>query len=241
MTDLVEKVKTGLARVFGLSGQNKGPEDHAELPITDKNVGTVEVNKALKMYLFPALRQYGFTKTKGKRCYKCNKSSVFVVSVEAVGKHFSDVTGFTPSSFMCTLGIYFPFVINKYDPEGKGIEYDKDGMQIGISLHQSLRLENFVLSKQNSRRGIDNPAETARKDVWWVERDGSNAEDMVLDLVAAFQATAPEWFAIYEDLETAFHEIEKERDCPSKFEKLYYMAKELKNDAMAEHYKAKMS
>lgn len=45
----------------------------------------------------------------------------------------------------------------------------------------------------------------------------------------------------HEDLEIAFHEIEKERDCPGKFEKLYYMAKELKNEAMAEHYKAKIS
>ena len=90
---------------------------------------------------------------------------------------------------MCTLGVHFPFVINKYDPEGKGIEYDKDGLPIGISLHQSRRLECFDFSKQKSRRGIDNPAETARKDVWWVERDGCNAGDMVLDLVAAFQTT----------------------------------------------------
>ena len=74
-----------------------------------------------------------------------------------------------------------------------------------------------------------------------MERDGSNAEDMVLDLLAAFEATGPKWFATYEDLEIAFHEIEKERDCPGKFEKLYYMAKELKNEAMAEHYKAKIS
>lgn len=205
-----------------------------------KAVGTAEVNKALKKHLFPEIRQLGFTKFKGKKCYKYNESSVFVVSVEAVGKHFSDVTGFTPSSFMCTLGVYFPFVINKYDPEGEGIEYDKDGLPVGISLHQLLRLENFDFSKQKCRRSIENPANTTRKDVWWVEHDGSNAEDMVLDLVAAFQATAPEWFVTYEDLETAFHEIEKERDCPGKFEKLYYMAKELKNEAMAEHYKAKM-
>lgn len=241
MTDLKEKVKTGLARVFGISGQKKGTDDRAESPETSKNIGNAEVHNALKMHLFPTVRQYGFTKIKGKRCYKYNKSSVFVVSVEAVGKHFSDVTGFSPSSFMCTLGVYFPFVINKYDPDGRGIAYDKDGLPIGISLHQSLRLENFAFSKQKVRRGINNPAETDRKDVWWVERDGTNAEEMVLDLVAAFQATAPEWFATYEDLETAFHEIEKERDCPGKFEKLYYMAKELKNEAMAEHYKAKMS
>ncbi len=217
------------------------PEASVTNEISVKAVGTAEVNKALKRHLLPIVRQHGFSKIKGKSYYKYNKSSVFVVSVETVGKHFSDVTGFTPLSFMCTLGVYFPFVINKYAPDGEGVEYDKDDLPIGIYLHQSLRLENFDFSKQECRRGVNNPAETARKDAWWVERDGSNAEDMVLDLVAAFQAIAPEWFATYEDLETAFREIEKERDCPSKFEKLYYMAKELKNEAVAEHYKARMS
>jgi hypothetical protein len=228
-------------KLIRLLWKQSEPEANVTKDIGVKAAGTAEVHNALKCHLFPIIRQHGFTKIKGKSCYKYNKSSVFLISVEAVGKHFSDVTGFTPSSFMCTLGVYFPFVVNKYDPEGEGIEYDKDGLPAGICLHQSLRLENFDFSKQKCRRIIDNPANATRKDVWWVERDGSNAEEMVLDLLAAFQATAPEWFATYEDLETAFHEIEKERDCPGKFEILYYMAKELKNEAMAEHYKAKMS
>jgi len=244
MINLNEKIKNGLGTILGISIQSKEPEKVEESTATSaypsKSVGTSEVNKALKKHFFPVARQSGFTKVKGKSCYKYNKSSVFVVSVEAVGKHFSDVTGFTPLSFMCTLGVFFPFIINKYDQEGTGVGYDKDGLPVAFPLHQSLRLQNFNFSKQ-ARHGIANPAESDRKDVWFVERDGSNVEDMVHDLLQAFEANAGHWFTTYENLELAFKEIEKERDCPGKFEKLYYMATELQNEALEALYKAKMS
>ena len=67
--------------------------------------------------------------------------------------------------------------------------------------------------------------ERDRKDIWWVEPDGSNAERVALDIAATLALDGLPWYSQASNLQTALASTEGERDCFIKFTKAALIAK----------------
>ncbi|NHM33577.1 hypothetical protein [Neobacillus terrae] len=75
---------------------------------------------------------------------------------------------------------------------------------------------------------LDNPAEKKRNDIWWIDPDGSNIEEVINNIKQSFLSDGLVWFLKNTDLKTAFKEIESEHDSFNKFYKARYFAEHLK-------------
>jgi len=86
---------------------------------------------------------------------------------------------------------------------------------------------------------LSNPAERARRDIWWFERDGSNIEETIEDIALRFVSEGKPWFDRYTDLSKTLADIEAERDCYNKFYKAEHFAKQLGLEAKHNMYAQK--
>jgi len=106
------------------------------------------------------------------------EDSVWIFQTRAVGSYFSECTGFPPASITSSLGIFFLDF-----PMTTAPEIDGDGLPIPKvnQCHVRYSLEN--MADQIVMRSPDMSAvERRRKDIWWVEPDGSNAAMVVEDI-----------------------------------------------------------
>lgn len=86
---------------------------------------------------------------------------------------------------------------------------------------------NCILDQSKYTNHLDNPAERERKDIWWIESDGSNVEEVIADIKQSFLNDGLKWFKEYQDINTAFTEIENGHDSYNKFFKASYFAEHL--------------
>ena len=94
-----------------------------------------------------------------------------------------------------------------------------------------------TLDQSTLKKVLFNPANRKRKDIWWIEKDGSNVEEVVNNIKDAFLKQGVSWFKKFNDLRLALREIEKERDCYNKFYRAVYFAKQLRNKPKLNKYK----
>lgn len=83
---------------------------------------------------------------------------------------------------------------------------------------------------------LDNPAERDRNDMWWVESDGSNIEEVIEDIGKSFTEDGLNWYINNTDLETAFTNIENQHNGYNKYYKAKYFAEYLKHKAKIDMY-----
>lgn len=181
------------------------------------------INKAFRGHLSPALRTAGFEKVDARNGWAWKKDCIWVLTVRAVGSYFSAVTGWPPSSVGVSLGAYYPFI-----PRPKPVKNDKDGRLIPAEYecHMRSHLERRLL-QDNRVTILNNPAERSRQDLWWIDRDGANADEVALDIVGVFTEIALPWFDKCADLEIALSAVEAERDHLDKFVLAAYLAGKL--------------
>jgi hypothetical protein len=72
-----------------------------------------------------------------------------------------------------------------------------------------------------------NPAERNRKDIWWIEPDGSNAASAAADIASALTRQGIPWFKAHSNLVAALSEVESSRDCFVKFDTAALLAREV--------------
>lgn len=196
-------------------------------------IGSLEINKVIRKILTPTLKENGFTKVNTRHNWAFIDHCIWVLDIAAVGKYFSDVTGWPPMSIHVELGIYYDFL----PPENSDIKTGSKG-ELLPKVHQcQLRNDLFCnIDQANYTSHLNNSAEADRKDIWWIETDGSNIEEVISDIKHSFLNSGLDWFCKYTDLETAFNEIEKEHDSYNKFYKAKYFAKHLKDYAKFNEY-----
>ena len=85
---------------------------------------------------------------------------------------------------------------------------------------------------------LSNPAERKRKDIWWLESDGSNADEVANDIAAGVAEMAVPWFREFSDLSHTLSVIEAGRDSFNKFSLAYHLASRLERTDLADKYKA---
>jgi hypothetical protein len=193
-----------------------------------------DINKLLRRYLSPILRDNGFSKVSARKAWGWRDKCVRVLLVRAVGNHFSQVTGWPPMSVCVWAGVYYDFIpFNGHLPPGldeKGrLAPDVSSCHLTLDLLCSLDQSQFT-------HQLFNPAEHERKDIWWLEPDGSNMVDVVENITLNFVDQGIPWLRRYTDLELAFADVELERDCYIKYYRASYLAKELGLEAKYKFY-----
>jgi hypothetical protein len=72
--------------------------------------------------------------------------------------------------------------------------------------------------------------------LWWIERDGGNAEDVAADIAGSLMQQGLHWYAQMTDLPRALQAVEQERDCFVKYARAFFLAKELGDTARTATY-----
>jgi len=196
-------------------------------------IGSPEINKVIRKFLSPVLKGNGFEKVNTRHNWGWKDHCIWVLDITAVGKYFSDVTGWSPMSVYVELGIYYDFV----SPKDGEIKIGTKGELLPKSHQCQLQRQLYCsLDQSKYTKDIDNPAEKERNDIWWIQPDGSNIEEVISDIKQDFITNGLKWLKKNTDLETAFIEIEKKNNSFNKFYKAKYFAEHLNDNAKLNEY-----
>lgn len=190
------------------------------------------VNRALRTSVTPVLREAGFEKVDARNAWAWRGDTTLVFNVRSVGRYFADVTGWSPASVGVWLGIHFLFAGQP------GVKLSDKGQPLPAEhqCHMRNQLERTV-EQPERLRFLTNPAEVRRTDLWWVEPDGSNAEEVATDIAAQVRAVALPWYEENSGYSTALANVEQERDCFNKFVLAAHLARRAEAPEKYESYK----
>lgn len=181
------------------------------------------INKSLRKHVSPVLREAGFEKVDARNGWAWKPDATLVVSIRAVGRYFGEVTGWPPSSVCVWLGANYSFMPYlrplKLDPAGRVLPSEHE---CHMRSHVERRLE-----QEGRIKTLSNAVEKKRRDIWWFDSNGGNAEEVARDIAECFQNQAVPWFARCLDLDAAFRSIESERDCFTKYVRAAHLAKRI--------------
>ena len=178
------------------------------------------LNKPLRKYVASILRDNEFQYADARNAWRWEENCILVFNIRAVGNYFSQVTGWPPGSLNAGLGVFYTF-----GPQHPQVKIDDRGRlrpQVHLC-HMRSHLQ-CSLDQVDHVRHLMNPAERARTDIWWVEPDGSNAEDVAIDIASSISGQAFSWFNECSNLERALAIVESTRDCFNKFSKAALLA-----------------
>jgi hypothetical protein len=184
------------------------------------------INKSLRKHVAPVLKSAGFEKVDWKA------DCVWVFNIRAVGSYFSEVTGWPPSSVCVWLGLSYDFI-----PQPDSVQRDALG-RVRPAEHLCQLRSKLQRRKAGGRCSstLRNPGERNRRDIWWLEPDGSDADEVAIEIAQLVTEDALPWYTRCTNLELAFADIETERDCLNKYVRAAYLAKRLKRTELAAKY-----
>ena len=84
-----------------------------------------------------------------------------------------------------------------------------------------------TIDQQDRTISLANTAERVRKNIWWIDPDGSNVSEVVPDIASSLISQGLPWFERLSDLKTALNEVESQWDCYSKFRAAKYFSNHL--------------
>ena len=156
-----------------------------------------EIKKAIHKTLDPIMKKERFHRN-DRTYYKQVDNLVFVLGTEAVGAHFSTVTGWPSYAFSVSEGIWVdgisPAIVKQYPKKDKNgiyipkifntfhINMKSDNVRYGIER----RMENPYMNLA-ADLGITNPAEKSRRDFWIMPADESQQVDFLVELQEVIQ------------------------------------------------------
>jgi hypothetical protein len=169
------------------------------------------------------LRDAEFQKVDARNGWHWRDEVVLVFNIRAVGRYFADVTGWPPGSVGVWLGVFYTF-----GPAWTSIRLDKRGRAQPAEYDCHMRSHFECNLDQNQRlQSLANPAERRRKDIWWVDPGGGNAEEVASDIAVSLLNKGFPWFSQVCNLETALALVEGEHDCLNKFVRAAFLAYKL--------------
>lgn len=192
------------------------------------------LNKPLRKLVAPILREAGFQQVDARNGWSWRNDLIWVFNIRAVGNYFSGVTGWPPGSVCAWLGVFLTFAPR---PNGMKIDDQERLLPTEHLCHMRTHLVSGV--DQSSRiRLLGNPAERERRDIWWVQPDGENVDEVASDVARSLQNAGLPWYARVSNLESALRLVEGERDCFVKFVKVALLARRLGDDERWRKYDA---
>lgn len=191
------------------------------------------INRSLRAHVSPALRRAGFEDIDARNGLAWKGPCIRVLIVRAVGGYFSQVTGWPASSVNVWLGVHYTFI-----PPSPRIQVGEDGRLRPKDVDCQRRSHLERRSAGRPLRTLSNPAERERQDLWWLEPDGSNADDVAKDIAEAVDGPGRAWFEAGSDLSRVLAEVEAEHDCMNKYVFARYLARELGRGEVERNYEA---
>jgi hypothetical protein len=153
-------------------------------------IGSPEINKVLRRELSPTLRSNGFHSVTARKAWAWYEKAIWVFEIRAVGSHFSSVTGWPPMSVGVWLGVF-----HLDQTCASEIKKDAKGRLIPAEFLCHLRSElTCTIDQSRLTRHLSNPAERKRDDIWWIEPDGSNTEEVVANIRQQLLEQGLSWY-----------------------------------------------
>ncbi len=196
-----------------------------------------EINKVFRQVISPALLDAGFSKTTARRSWKWLEDCVWVLEIRAVGKYFSDVTGWPPMSVGVWTGIYHEFIPSV---TGRATKNDDKGRLLPneVECHSRSHL-TCTLNQSTFTKDFYNPAEQKRKDIWWIEHDISNIESVAENICLRFIEQGLPWYQKFTAPENLLIELER-TSCYDNWFRAMYLSQNLGLKEKFEEYKSKV-
>jgi len=197
-------------------------------------IGSPEINKVLRRYLRPVLIENGFDLIESRKGWGYKSPCVWTFGIRAVGSYFSDVTGWPPMSVSVSVGIYYQFIPwivprpLKVDSKGR-LQPDIGDCHRKAQVYRSLDQSVYTSS-------LSHGPERARRDLWWIEEDGSNVADVIENITFCVLEQGIPWLLENSDIERVFAVVEGEMDCLVKYQTASAFARHLGNAEKHAHY-----
>lgn len=198
---------------------------HSKVTLLETEMVTTSqlVNRSLRRYVAPILRDAGFQEVGARNGWRWRDKVILVFNIRAVGNYFAQVTGWPPGSVGAWLGCYYTFM-----PHQHSIKCNKQG-QVQPAEYECHMRSHLDCGRDQAHlvQSLRNPAEGRRKDLWWVDPDARDAEEVAKDIANSLYKGGFPWFSCVSNLESALEKVESEHDCFNKFVRTAFMAREL--------------
>jgi len=148
-----------------------------------------EVSKAIRMAVWPQLRENGFTKFTQTTAWRYEVDRIDILNFQQMGALIARGVDSTSFSFSVNLAIYFPF-IPEPPPTHKSIAKGQPPEYCG-----------------HFRSAVKSPSEFAvpsYSSLWFVSEDLSNLLEIMLEVRSRVWHYALPWFERHGDLRTAY-------------------------------------
>lgn len=170
------------------------------------------VQRKVHKKLDQAMKKEGFSRN-GRTYYKKDGELIFILSTEAVGAHFSAITGWPSYTFSVYEGIWVdgicPAILKRY-PKKK----DKNGVYIpesfncfhitgspGAQLNYGIKRIHESLNEKTAKEfGITNQAEWKRRDIWLMPMEETEQESFLDELSQQVQELFIRRYSEYTDI-----------------------------------------
>ena len=145
----------------------------------------------IRKIIFTSLKENGFTKIKGKNAWGWHDDCIWVFNIRSVGKVHSYITKWPEYSLTVSLGIYYTYLPHKSNAkvDESGLLYPKE-YECNRRAELTCSYDQFKYTEYIKC----NISEKKRRDIWWVEPDGSNLSEVVNDINNGFLNYAVKWY-----------------------------------------------
>jgi hypothetical protein len=197
------------------------------------------VNRALKIRVTPLLRKIGFDKVEARRAWHWRQDLVWVFTIRAIGGNLGDRI-WPPSSVNVLLGVFYRFFPQRpshVTASKVTLQTDRQGRPQPAEdvCHMRAHLE-CGLDQSERTLDAENPAERKRRDLWWVDPDEANADEVASDIaISLFEHGIP-WYERVSNLNEALALVEIERDSFSKYSRAFFLAREVGDQAREQRF-----
>ncbi|MGN6671254.1 MAG: DUF4304 domain-containing protein [Candidatus Nucleicultricaceae bacterium] len=150
-------------------------------------MNSVMVNKAIRKYVWPLLRENNFTESTTRTFWRFKENRIEVINFQSFNSYLAEGLKCTTFSFAINLGIYLPYIPSY--PTMK----NKDGKILPKEFECHLRK---CLIKSLEQQELE------RKDIWYINSDGMNLSKVMEDAHKMISENGFKWFSEFQDNKT---------------------------------------
>ena len=144
-------------------------------------MNSTAVNRAIRALAWPLLRDRGFTSFTSRTAWRDREQLIDVINFQSFNRYNADVLGCTTFSFAVNFSIYLADLPSDHPPAIRNNRLRPAEYQGHV--RRRLRPTHPRLSKA--------------KDIWLVDEDGHNAENVVAEAAIALAETTDSWFVAF--------------------------------------------
>lgn len=161
-----------------------------------------ELKKKIKDSLSDCCSAIGFDIETSPTFYNTKNNIIRIIHIDFLKNNHAAYFNSNTASFSINLGVFFNF-------EGK-INYHPKEYEADIRGHV---LRDFRQKKPMNLKGFSffHP-ERRRRDIWWVQADGANLDDLLTNARRAVKANALKWLDKYSNIDFAINFLTKKQE-----------------------------